>query len=365
MSLILHIGSPKTGSTAIQLALLKGRKLLKARNICTIKKSKDRLGKCSGLSPHSLFQAVQSGGIPRSQRSRFSSEQEYRYYQSQQAEAAQLFLAKKSQQSMNLVVSDEYLFGIDCSSMERLRSIFQHANQDVSAVIAYVREPASLYLSWMQQSLKANYRVLDPCQWTFDYLRPLALWNSFFPGRLQVRPFNVEVMPGGSVVRDFSEQLGRAVGLARDSLVDLDSGELSNRSLSAESLLLLQRYQASFHRGDVGRFTPDGRRMLRLLRSLDAELGFERPRLLPEVRQKIVSRHAPQLQALARDYGIRFSAIPEENYAECSASVEVHALNAGHPVCLEHLIENLSQSRAEQLHLHCIHALLARSHWKS
>lgn len=365
MSLILHIGSPKTGSTAIQCALLKGRRLLRKNNLSLLRKRNKRREWHLAISPHSLFQAIQTGGIPRSQRNLFASEQDYRSYQSQQADAVRSLLAKKSQKGVSLVVSDEYLFGIDGLALERLRSILQDSDQDVAAVIAYVRDPASLYLSWMQQSLKANYRVLDPCQWTFDYLRPLELWSSFFPDCLQVRPFNVEAMPGGSVVLDFSEQLGRAVGLAHDLLVGLDSGEVVNRSLSAESILLLQHYQASFHSGDVGRFTRDGKSILRLLRILDAELEFERPRLLPEVRRDIVRRHADQLNILACDYGVKFTAAPEENNARCPASLDVQPPNTGRYVRLEHLIENLSPARSEQLHLHCIHALLGRLHQKN
>jgi hypothetical protein len=194
-------------------------------------------------------------------------------------------------------------------------------------VIVYVREPASLDLSLVQQNLKADCRLADPFSWRYPYLDYLDAWDRVFRGRLEVRAFDRLALAGGSVVSDFAAYLSALL------------------ALPAEAMAVLWAYQHTFHSGDAGRFTADGRRLTAALLRVGQRLGLEPPRLGQPIRDRIVQRHHPELLALAERYGIRFGSQ--------DASGQVAAAPSG-ALRLQDLIENLDAQAAEQLRLHCL-----------
>jgi hypothetical protein len=97
MTLILHVGGPKTGSTSVQSALRSSRSLLRRNRISLAWKKRRKSRRDSGaLSYRSLFYAVHRGGRPRQDRNRFSSQEAYEAFRASQADALHEFLVAKA-----------------------------------------------------------------------------------------------------------------------------------------------------------------------------------------------------------------------------------------------------------------------------
>jgi hypothetical protein len=359
MTLILHIGGPKAGSTSVQAALRSNRSLLR-RNRITITRKKRRQSRQDpeSLGFHSLFYAVHRGGRPRGDRNRFSTQEAYEGFRNNQAAALHHFLAARARKGKHVIVSDEYLYQLDGETIDRLARFLDAAGHADVRVILYVREPASLFLSLAQQRLKADCRLADPFSWHYPYLDYLDAWERVFPGRLEVRAFDRSALAGGSVVADFAAYVGAVLGLPAGALAGLDGGADANQSLSAEAMALLWAYQHTFHSRDAGRFTEDGRRLTAALLLVGQRLGLEPPRLRQPIRALIVQRHRPELQALAERYGIRFASLDAPDQGATAADTPEAAAPSG-ALSVHDLIENLDPQAAEQLRLHCLAELSA------
>jgi hypothetical protein len=360
MTLVLHIGGPKSGSTSVQAALRRNRRLLRCYRISIVKKRQflggNRLVK---LSSRSLFYAVHRGGRPRGDRNRFASHGEYEEFREAQAVALKSFLEARAKRSRHVIVSDEYLYELDFEMVSRLAGFLVSAGHEDVRVIVYVREPASLFLSLAQQRLKADCRLADPLSWHYPYLDYLDAWERVFQGRLEVRAFDRSVLAGGSVVADFATFVADVVGLQPGVLAELDSGNDANQSLSAEAMDLLWRYQLTFHSRDVGRFTQDGRHLIATLLVAGERLGLEPPRLRQSIRDAIVSRHRAELMGLMQRYGIRFADLDDQWLV--SDQVEEPPRPAPPGVLTVHdLIDNLDHKSAEHLRLHCLAELCSQ-----
>jgi hypothetical protein len=354
MTLILHIGGPKAGSTSVQAALRSSRSLLRRNRIAFARKKRRQSRQDpDALGVHSLFYAVHRGGRPRGDRNRFATQEAYEAFRGRQAAALHHFLAAQARKGKHAIVSDEYLYQLDGETIDRLARFLEAAGHADVRVILYVREPASLFLSLAQQRLKADCRLADPFSWHYPYLDYLDAWERVFPGRLEVRAFDRSALAGGSVVSDFAAYVCAVLGLPAAALADLDAAGDANQSLSAEAMALLWTYQHTFHARDAGRFTPDGRRLTAALLLVGQRLGLEPPRLRQPIRDLIVQRHRPELLALAERYGIRFGSLDAPGPLASAADRPVVAAPAG-ALSVHDLIENLDAQAAEQLRLHCL-----------
>jgi hypothetical protein len=119
-------------------------------------------------------------------------------------------------------------------------------------VVAYVRAPTDMYLSFAQQALKGNRAFPQPDSFHRPLDLHLAAWRDFpFVSELRVRPFDRKRLAGGDVTEDFA-----------GVLQDLTGHEIAlpqmgrNRSLSAEQMIVLQHLRRSVLPDHDGKLHP-------------------------------------------------------------------------------------------------------------
>lgn len=165
-------------------------------------------------------------------------------------------------------------------------------------VIAYIREPASMYLSWLQQELKGNHLVRQPEKYTHPIDTYILRWAAAVGiSNIIVRPFERSELLNGSVVQDFSEII---TNLTKKNVNLAEHSE--NTSLTSEQMVVLQRYRTRYLRDAAGKRSPRSDRLIRFFHGLNQlqPIG-NRAELKPHWVSVIRSRARPGLERLV-DY---------------------------------------------------------------
>ena len=296
MRILLHVGMPKAGSTALQQALAGGR---------------DRLGRQGILYPRApLFSDSQNflvagvearrHALPRMIRTAFEGRMDQigptfaRWMRDMEASIA-------SARPETMVLSSEWLFGLRGEQkFDRLAELLRRFGDRIE-VVAYVRRPADQYLSTVQQTLKGSHAI-RPLS-AVRYRTPLEGFARVADAIRVVR-YDRSDFPGGDIVRDFRETF-----LPGAELGETPGGGAANASISAEGMAILAGYRRANHRKSRRRFTPDTDRLIAAIRDADAAIGGEvRPRLRPEVAAAIDAASADVLW-LRDTYGIVFDGL--------------------------------------------------------
>ncbi len=228
MKLLLHIGTDKTGSTAIQQHLFLNREWLAERGVYL---PGEGLGADNGHA--ALLQAMAPAALERLRRE---------------------LLAARAARHRLAVLSWEIMGQWDARRIRRLQPCLAGAEP---RVLAYLREQADIAQSSYLQRLKGlrhelpveaferpsgiaqRRRSWRACKAPMrNYLRLLRRWRRALPGaELSPREFHREALRGGDVVDDFLAQLGLEAGPGFRRL-----RRAVNPSLDAESAWLICRW---------------------------------------------------------------------------------------------------------------------------
>lgn len=208
----------------------------------------------------------------------------------------------------NAVLSSEYLGGIGAEAVARFRADVEAMGYRHFRILMYVRESTARYASGVQQALKFRNELsrMDPRTLHFDFRQQIEAWESVFPGQVEVRAFDRAQLDGGCVVADAYGRLSDFFGIAAEPARVIDS----NRSISAETLFCL--YHIYRHLDTAG-FSParvavQARLYGRIERLVQAALPAPtRIRLRPAVARMVHERHRPDFDWLAERYGVRFA----------------------------------------------------------
>lgn len=229
------------------------------------------------------------------------------------------------------IVSAEYLAGFEVEQAEAFRQDLAAAGVNEIRVVLYVREPASYYLSYVQQRLKASHQFSPPRRFAYQFSKALKTWRTIDPD-LVVRPFVRDQLHEQNVVADLLREAARFFGHA----VATDDFEYlgANESISAEGMVLLQRYRSRYYsdRPDVPE--PDSSELLRFVEKSKSEIDDQtRPRLRPEIAWEVTRRHERELAELADVFGVDLR--PKQT-AEEMASPELMASTDVTQILAEH-----------------------------
>lgn len=292
--LILHIGMPKTGTSALQDGLAAQAAELAAQGVlfptAEIGKRHGFLRLAfaeAGKPPHRSL--VRAGVDPQSQGATFDASLE------------RLAADVAANRPSRVVLSQETLFWAPTADtgaglIARLATIFDR----VSAVV-YVRQPSRAYASAVRQQLKFAGQYRPPA---FPPLRQqLDLWDRLTKGRLQVRGYDRALLVNGDILDDF------AVGVLGLAPLAGPRPTAVNESLSAEAAAILQDFQRRFLPGADGRDPWPKQRLRRALFEADR---LDPPPRAPDLHQSlatVLDHGATDLLWLRECHGITFPAI--------------------------------------------------------
>lgn len=273
MRVILHIGSQKTGTTALQLAFSQAAPSL-ARLGVLYPRGHGR-DTTHAILLHGLYRP---DDIPRAERARPKTDADRRRFLDRLAGRI------RDERPACVVLSSEYFFRpLDDAALARLRDELLALGAERIEVVVYLRSPSGKFLSTLQQKLKASARPPVPAACNYrKVLEPYA--RVFGTGAVRASCFDRRTLVDGDIVADFCAHHLGAQGPAISALI---RQVRTNESLSAEAIDVLRRHRADFHPGAEDRFRRDTHALIRELLRLDAALGLGRPRLRADVADAI------------------------------------------------------------------------------
>jgi hypothetical protein len=296
MKTVLHIGMPKTGTTALQECLqasrgyLADRRVLYPANPPGCRFHNHRL-LVFGFTPYRK--------LPR-HILRYPAYTEANLAEKYAEFLGHLYDQVRDSRPAWIVLSSETLFRrLGPEARRSLRRALEPLGD--LAVAAYLRRPSEYYLSNLQQRLKHSYRT--GWLWVPPMSAILAGYARVFgPGAVRPRIYDRSLLAEGDIVRDF---LGTSLPEVPIDICKLTPGKHANETVSAEAMDLLGRYRAAFHAEADNVATRDSIELVRTLRRADAAVGAPRPRLRPEIAEAIDYARPDPLR-LRDAYGIEF-----------------------------------------------------------
>ncbi len=288
---IVHFGSAKTGTTALQTSLAASRAKLKQHGVLYPEAGE-------GEAHHLLAALFKEPEVLHPYLLTVYGDAEA---MRERAEAAWSAIVRqvKSEKPHTVILSSEFFFGrLTPQAMERFAERLDELGGRVTPVV-YVRDPADWLLSQRQQSTKssgtlASLRVAS--------VRPtITLIEDALDVPMVVRGFDRSLLEGGDIVTDFATH-ALAGRVQSDWLVS----ETQNESLSPEAMDLMQTFhklrspQEKWNYGGAAKVLRDR------IAVAEAMLGGPvRPKLKPAWR-KAIYRQATDLIWLRDTYGIVF-----------------------------------------------------------
>lgn len=285
MKLIIHCGRSKTGTSSLQASLGRSRDILKKYGILYY------TGKFSNHNP--LAKLVGKKGRPTEGDSG-----------AQLAQAENLITEIHERLSegrfSHLLLSAEYMENFSAKQYHSLLDMLQ-INFDSVAVIMYIRSPHAMYLSRMQQKIKADHLLLKPRAYRDDTLECIDNWSRTVGAEnLNVRLFAPDRLYGGDIVADFQGFLNERFDFG---LAGLTSSR-ENASLSSESVATLQQYRKICCSAYPRTFLNSSNHLIKTLFEIEKEnqYRFSKPRLKDEVIAEIYRNNADVVETVDARY---------------------------------------------------------------
>lgn len=231
MRAIVHIGMPKAGSTSLQNSLADTRGLMIKEGVLY------PLIKGMGNN-HFLLGAMLSG--------RLSDYRIYKniYNNNDYAKIKSSFLKSINKQINSykpkvIILSAESLSPYPvCKRAQVLYTILKNWTDEIS-IVYYVREPVTLYISTIQQQLKASSKFDNPYEFNANYQNTIKEYEKVFPGKIIILPFEPSNFFNNSIYHDFIiNNLPELFNRIKDI-----NFSIKNRSLDVETSYCIQKFR--------------------------------------------------------------------------------------------------------------------------
>ena len=274
--LILHLGHGKTGSTSIQRSLRQSRRLMRETGILFPDPGRHDNHQLLfphlwGELPHDPVQVASLGA----EDSQIRAQAEGLWHR--------LLGQVQDERPKTLVLSCENQFRpFSETAYARLTQHCMHLAESV-VVVAYLRRPASFFLSNVQQDVKKRPEFRPVTQSRVrDALEPAV---RFGPGPVKAHAFDRSTLIGGDVVTDFVTRY-----LPEIPIDALTRANEANTSVTAEAMALLQ----DLFRGDLQAplgFRSNLKALRKIVVATDSLVdGGVRPKLFDDVHNLLEAR---------------------------------------------------------------------------
>jgi hypothetical protein len=235
MKVLIHAGLPKTGSTAIQHALIANQDVLREQGVLhpQFESERDWAGQWQlAAFWYPYIDPTDEVAVAK----RFASHGGARFAEETIAFLGTTLSAAKSG-GMDVVLSAEFL-GSPSSppGLATLREFLRDFTDDIH-LLAYLRPPLDLFSSSVQQNLKRSHGPLTE-KFRDHPNRARRMVEAFGMERTTIRVFSRSLLRDGDAIADFWNWLSGATGR---SLTGLRPGEPANESLSAPACAILAR----------------------------------------------------------------------------------------------------------------------------
>lgn len=286
--LILHIGDGKCGSTAIQNSLFRSREELARHGILY-----DTLTPNSG---HTTLPLLIGQG-------------------SRAATGKRMDLARQTVQLLQdqipryewAILSAENLVNLTADAVTELLEMIGGTAKSAVA-IAYVRDPAAMYLSSVQQIIKGSHIYPAPESYHRRIDRKLKNWRKLIgSNRLTVRAFSRASLIEGDVVADLEQWLCTLTGCP----VRLER-QVANASLTAEQTRVLQIYRQTVFPDMAGTLLSRSTVLVQMFDALNAVCPVGNRIALSEAARKVVSARNADVVANLRELYPELPFVTEE-----------------------------------------------------
>lgn len=330
LRILLHIGTPKTGTTSLQSLFYNSRETLLSHGIL--------YPEVSFFQKHSILAVpyYAAGTMPREFRYSLGDDRDH------VEELAMSYWNDIARQVRDtpelhtLILSGEAFF--DIVDHERLKNQLAIAFPEAQIeVLCYLRAPPSYYVSLLLQHIKASSRLYWPASENWE--TKLRGWMSI--GALTLREFRPDQLLDGDLVTDaLSYIFPDSNPLEADPFSEPKKMAKLNTSLSAEAAHLLVTYRGQIHASSENILMPDSIRLVRALQIaqelLPADSRPSRPRLHANIRERAIKESLSDLMFLRDTLDFTFQGIgslenvldePTRNEAEPQLVEEIIPLN--------------------------------------
>lgn len=289
---LVHIGTWKTGTTTLQRSVLKAARTGQLSGV-----SYPDFGSANHGQLMLLFQ--DPADLPRTLRQRYLATDKA-YEQHKKRIRRRLNMALRG--SDRVILSTENFSDLSRREVEAFKAELDAAGVEEVLVSMYVREPAAIYKSFVQQVCKASHRVLQPHEFHYEFKAIIENWKSVFGDGVRVGAFAQDQLLNGCIVADFSQQICAFFGTASLSIEAVHQ----NESMTLEALAILRRYREIFLSESEDVFGAQTKAIEKALTQSDG-LPFNTPlRLKADVADLVYRSHIDDLRWLAADYGIDY-----------------------------------------------------------
>jgi hypothetical protein len=299
MRIVLHIGMPKAGSSALQAGLAAARNRLSDAGILYPDGGR-------GWNSHPLLLpgTIPAARLPRRLLQVYDDD-EQAIGRVAEAWLSSVATTVAAMRPHTLLLSEESLFKVTEEDGLALLAKRLRRLGDVVHVVAYVRRPSDYYLSAVQQTLKASHRFNRPGR--VAYRPTLEGFAKHVADEMSVMKYDPPAWPNGDIYCHFAANV-----IPEGHALAVDSPRQVNTSLSAEAMSILAEYRRHAWLDDDNRFTPDTSRIVDALIQRDAHVGDSwRPVLKDEIRFGI-DHGSVDIVWLRDEYGIIFDGIDYE-----------------------------------------------------
>ena len=298
---ILHIGSGKTGSTSIQASL---SKLAASEQIC--------FPKLLSYNNNQIFRFAfcRLEDTPKNIKLKYKDDP-LGFVEFKKA-ILEDFAKVCEQHDKDVIISSEFLFLSSKSEVLAIKEFLTGLGFDKFHLVAYVRSPASYYLSVSQQALKTGPNMPQPSSFEYSIRNAIENWQNLASESFTLREFSREKLVGNDVVQDFESFLG-SLRLS----CNLPSAKNRNETMSAEATQIIQDAQRVLKNiGLDNQALLDSWTLIRKFVTSDMARFGTKPKLKKEVAQIIDWRFREEINFLVDNYNVLSKIEADECYQQ-------------------------------------------------